>query len=62
MSFEKGTLIPDNPSFEIILDHACERLWEKKIQISLRKLGELENVLQGLEQELDAFLLREKGR
>jgi hypothetical protein len=62
MSFENGTLIPDNTSFEIILDHACERLWEKKIQISLRKLGELDNTLQGLERELDAFLLREKSR
>jgi hypothetical protein len=59
MNSDNGIVISHDASFAVLLDHTCERLWEKKVQISLRKLEKLEAVLTGLEQELDAFLLGE---
>jgi hypothetical protein len=56
MAIDNGIVGPDKPSFEILLNETCERLWEKKIQLSLRRLGELDALLVGLEQELDDFL------
>jgi hypothetical protein len=57
MNSDNGTLISRDASFAVLLDRTCERLWEKQIQISLRKLEKLEADLAGLEQELDVFLL-----
>jgi len=43
-------------SFELVLDSACERLWEKQVQFSIRRITEMEKKLNTLEQELDIFL------
>jgi hypothetical protein len=48
------------PTFEAVLDSACEGLQEKKVRYSLRRISEMEESLLCLERELDAFL-REKG-
>ncbi|MDR3138973.1 MAG: hypothetical protein LBT95_04795 [Treponema sp.] len=58
MTIDNGIIAPD--SFEILLNETCDRLWEKKIQLSLHRLGELDALLGGLERELDDFLLQEK--
>jgi hypothetical protein len=50
------------PSFEAILDTACEGLADRKIRYSIRRIKEMEESLVDLETELDAFLLHgEKG-
>ena len=46
------------PSFETMLDTTCDRLLEKHIQYSIRRLGEMDVELAKLEKELDDFLRR----
>ena len=48
------------PSFETVLDTTCERLLEKHIQYSIRRLGEMDEELARLEKELDDFLSLKK--
>jgi hypothetical protein len=45
-----------------MLDQTCERLWGKKVQYALRRIQELDADLQGIEQELDAFLCQQATR
>ena len=47
-------------SFELVLDEACDRLWEKHVQYSLKRIAEMEKKLSTLEKELDEFL-RKRG-
>jgi hypothetical protein len=51
-----GESDPKVPSFETMLDITCERLREKHIQYSIRRIGEMEQELARLEKELDDFL------
>ena len=43
-------------SFENMLDTTCERLWEKHIQYSIRRIQEMDEELERLEKELDEFI------
>ena len=54
--YNPGDSNPSNSSFEIVLDTACERLREKQVQFSLRRINEMEGRLDMLEKELDKFL------
>jgi len=57
MAFEnKPVTFTEETSFEAVLDTACERLYEKHIQYSLRRIKELNEVLAGIEKELNDFL------
>jgi hypothetical protein len=57
MAFEHTPVIlTEAPSFEAILDNAFERLTEKHIQYSIRRIKELELELERLEKELEEFL------
>jgi hypothetical protein len=57
MVFEqKPVVLKEAPAFETILDSACERLWEKQIQYSIRRIMEMENELARLEKELEEFI------
>ena len=49
---------PKEPSFETMLDSTCERLREKHIRYSIRRLEEMTEELASLEKELDVFLAR----
>jgi len=49
---------PNEISFETVLDTACERLREKHIEFSIRRIGELEADLDRLEKELDEYIRR----
>jgi hypothetical protein len=44
-------------SFESILDNACSRLMDRKARHSLRRIRELEEILERTERELDEMLL-----
>ncbi|GHV87819.1 hypothetical protein AGMMS50267_01790 [Spirochaetia bacterium] len=46
----------DNLNFDHILNDACTRLWNKKAELSIRKIRALENTLLKMEQELTDFL------
>ena len=43
-------------SFDTVLDTTCERLWERHIQYSIRRIRELDEELEGFEKELEQFL------
>jgi len=49
-------LLTGESSFEEILYSACERLEEKRIQFSIRRIREMDNVLTALEQEIEEFI------
>jgi len=57
MAFEnKPVTFTEEASFEAVLDTACEKLNEKYIQYSLRRIREMVEVLAGMEKELNDFL------
>jgi hypothetical protein len=57
MTFEnKPFVLTEETSFEAVLDTACERLNEKHVQYSLRRIREMVEVLAGFEKELNDFL------
>ena len=62
MAFEKIPVTtvrdfdPPESSFETVLDNVCERLREKHILYSIRRLGELDEELTKIEKELDELL------
>jgi hypothetical protein len=55
----KGTVtVSDNRSFETMLDQVCDRLWDRKVSYSLRRIQEMDAALAVLEGELDELILR----
>ena len=46
------------PSFEAVLDATCERLWERHVQYSIRRIREMEEELNAIEKALDEFMGR----
>jgi NADH:ubiquinone oxidoreductase subunit D len=55
---EKKAMVSDLPSFEAVLDKTCERLQDTKIRYSIRRIQEMEQSLDILEQELEAIILK----
>jgi hypothetical protein len=61
MAYEKPySVLTEDPALSETLDSVCERLQDKQIQYSIRRLRELDLLLEDLERELDSFILREK--
>ena len=57
MAFEqKPVIFSEALTFEDVLDTACERLEEKHIQYSIRRIMELDEELGRLEKELDELI------
>jgi hypothetical protein len=57
MTFEKkSTIITEEPSFEAVLNTAFERLQEKQIQYSIRRIREMDEELDKIEKELEEFI------
>ncbi|MDR1410922.1 MAG: hypothetical protein LBI91_01810 [Spirochaetaceae bacterium] len=44
------------PNFSRLLDNACDQLWNKKAELSIRKINFLEEELIKMEKELDEFI------
>ena len=42
--------------FSDVVDKACKGLMDRQIKYSIRRIQEMEALLSGLENELDAFL------
>jgi hypothetical protein len=52
-----GTAVfSDKSSFKEVVDQTFERLWDKKVQLSIRRIQELEERLNALELELDMMI------
>lgn len=64
MVFERDSVVltwdfnSREPSFETVLDTACERLREKHIEYTIRRISEMDEELAKLEKELDDFIGR----
>ena len=57
MIFEqKPAILTEEASFEAVLDSSLERVNEKHIQYSLRRIKEMSELLASFEKELDDFL------
>jgi hypothetical protein len=54
-SGDKSAISTDT-SFSDIVDDTCERLKDKQVQYSIRRIQEMEDILNGLELELNQFL------
>jgi hypothetical protein len=50
--------LSDKRSFETMLDDVCDRLWDRKVSYSLRRIREMDLALGALERELDEMILR----
>jgi hypothetical protein len=53
---EKSAAVSGKSSFTEVVDEACERLMERQIKYSIRRIQEMEDRLTELERELDEFL------
>jgi hypothetical protein len=58
MNAGEDTAPPESDSFESLLDKACSRLWDRKLRYTLKRIGELDGVLDKLDQELEEMLPR----
>jgi hypothetical protein len=43
-------------TFDSILDETCERLLDRQFKYSIRRICDLEEILRGMEGELEEFL------
>jgi len=55
---EKQAAVSGIYSFGDVVDEACERLMDRQIKYSIRRIQEMEERLSGLERELDDFLFK----
>jgi hypothetical protein len=55
---EKSAAAQDVYSFNNMVDETCEKLMDKQIKHSIRRILEMEERLEGLEKELDEFILQ----
>ena len=54
--YDHGSIRPGESSFDDVLDNACEKLWEKQIQYTIRRIREMDDFLASFERELDTFI------
>jgi hypothetical protein len=55
---KKPAVVTDEYSFSEVVDEACEKLMNRQIKHSIRRLADMEERLSGLERELDEFLMQ----
>ena len=61
-SGENPVSISIDTSFSDVIDETCERLRDKQVQYSIRRIHEMEDQLNALEYELDQFLFAKSGK
>jgi hypothetical protein len=57
LSGTPGDIDSKEADFEAVLNSACERLWDKRVQYSIRRIREMEEELDNLDKELEQFLI-----
>jgi hypothetical protein len=57
-SGKNPAFVSDSMSFEAVLDDTCDRLWDRKVRYSIRRIQEMDAALSALEQDLDEMLLK----
>jgi hypothetical protein len=56
--YDPAGISPGSVSFETVLDNTCERLLEKHIQYSIRRIREMDEELALIEMELDRITIQ----
>ena len=68
MNFNGSTAAGEMPAlvsemtFDSLLDETCERLMERQIKYSIRRIYEMEKRLESLERELEEFMQKATGK
>lgn len=57
-SGKKPVTISPKTSFSAVVDAACNRLMDRQVRYSIRRIQDMEERLAGLERELDQFLFQ----
>jgi len=52
----KTAAVPDVYNFSDVVDEACDKLMDKQIKYSIKRIIEMEECLTNMERELDNFL------
>jgi len=55
-SEEKSQVMTDMYTFSEVVENACEGLMDRQIKYNIRRIQQMEDCLNLLEQELDGFL------
>lgn len=58
---KKPAVVQDVYTFSSLVDEACEKLMDRQIKYSIRRIQEMEELLSAMEKELDYFLLQKTG-
>lgn len=53
---EKSTAVQGIYTFSDVVDEACEKLMDRQIRYSIRRIQEMEDLLADIGKELDTFL------
>ena len=61
-SSEKPVSLTADTFFSDVVDETCERLRDKQVQYSIRRINEMEDTLNELELELEQFLFTKNGK
>jgi hypothetical protein len=59
---KKSAAVSNIYTFSDVVDEACEKLMDRQIKSSIRRIQEMEERLCGLEQELDEFLFQKNRK
>jgi hypothetical protein len=57
----EAAVVSDKSSFKEVVDRSFDRLWDKKVQISIRHIRELEEQLNALELELNMMIKNDES-
>ncbi|MDR0475009.1 MAG: hypothetical protein LBH43_15215 [Treponema sp.] len=57
---EKPAIMSGVSSFKEVVDEVCEKLMDRQIKYSIRRIQKMEEQLIYLERELDDFLFQKK--
>jgi hypothetical protein len=60
-SGERPAIVSKKNAFSAVVDEACDRLQDRQVRYSLKRLHEMAENLNSLERELDEFLLQKNG-
>ena len=61
-SGEKPVIVSKKPSFNDVVDGACDRLMDSQVRYSIRKIQQMRDRLDELELELEEFLSHKSGK
>jgi hypothetical protein len=53
---DSAQAVSEDSSFDDMVKATCNRLWDKKVEYSIRRIDEMRQTLDGIDKELTEFL------